>query len=387
MNTAGLRASWATVAASGPSAAELFYAVLFTLAPELRAMFPVAMGTQRDKLLAALGHIVSHVDDPSLVAGFITQLGRDHRRFSVAEHHYPIVGRALLATLQRSLGPSWTSELAGDWASAYALVSELMIDGARHSAAVEPSWWDARVVAVQRRTTHITVLTVQPELPYPFVPGQSVAVECPLRPRLWRYLSPANAPRADNTIEFHVRAVAGGQVSPALAYRLQVGDTVKLAAPIGAALARACSSVRDLLLIAGGTGLAPLRSIVEYLAEMPVHDRVSLVVGAHTVADLYDRDALVRLDQRCRWLDIIPAIAADPTWRGQTGTAVQVALRQRDWTGHDIFVCGSPNMVAATVGALRRAGYPGESIHTERFSNDTITPALVADLADRSTRP
>ena len=106
-----------------------------------------------------------------------------------------------------------------------------MIDGARQAVEYEPAWWDADVVSVDRRTAHITVVTVAPRLPFHFLPGQPVAMECDLRPRVWRYLSPANAMRTNNTIEFHVRAVPGGQVSPALAYSLQVGAVLKLAAP------------------------------------------------------------------------------------------------------------------------------------------------------------
>jgi NAD(P)H-flavin reductase/hemoglobin-like flavoprotein len=386
MDTVALRTSWASVAAQGSRAAEVFYAVLFSIAPELRPMFPVAMAAQRDKLLVALGHIVSHVDDPNVVAGFLTQLGRDHRRFAVAEHHYPIVGRALLTTLQRTLGPAWTTELARDWSHAYELVSQLMIDGARHATSFEPAWWDADVASVERRTPNVTVLTVAPRHSYTFLPGQSIAVESELRPRVWRYLSPANAMRADYTIEFHVRAVPGGQVSPALAYGLRTGHTLKLGAPVGTGLARAHTATSDLLLIAGGTGLAPMRAIIEHRATARRSERVTLVVGANTASDLYDRERLLRLDQHLPWLEVLPALAVDRTWRGETGTAVQVALRRRDWTGHEIYVCGSPAMVDGTERALREAGYLADTIHAERFSNNTITAALATETAEESIR-
>jgi hemoglobin-like flavoprotein len=112
VDTGALRASWARVEALGGVAPELFYAVLFTLAPELRPMFPVAMNGQRDKLLAALGHIVTNIDDEHALTTFAAQLGRDHRRFAVEPYHYPLVGRALLATLERAMGRDWTSQLA-----------------------------------------------------------------------------------------------------------------------------------------------------------------------------------------------------------------------------------------------------------------------------------
>jgi NAD(P)H-flavin reductase/hemoglobin-like flavoprotein len=357
VDVAALRASWARVRERGDEPAELFYAMLFTMAPQLRVMFPVAMTAQRDRLLAALGHIVSHVDDGDVLLSYVEQLGRDHRRFAVADHHYPVVGKALLATLRRVLGPDWTPRLAADWAAAYQLVADTMMDAAARAATTSPPWWDATVTAVQRRSAEVTVLTVRPRLSYPFHPGQSVAVEYPRRPRLWRYFSPANAPRADGTIELHVRAIRGGQVSPALAYRCEPGEALRLGAPVGAALCRYRWSPRDLLLIAGGTGLAPLRSIVESLVGAGDRRDVTLVVGADTAAGLYDLPALGALRAALPTLRVLLAVADGSPGPGQPGTAVEAALRQGDWSGRAIYVCGSPAMVAGTRSALGCAGY------------------------------
>ncbi|MFC7761892.1 FAD-binding oxidoreductase [Catellatospora bangladeshensis] len=74
---------------------------------------------------------------------------------------------------------------------------------------------------------------------------------------MWRLLSPANTPRADGTIEFHVRAQPGGELSPALVHQLREGDQVRLGAPVGRRLTLTPGGGRDLLLIAAGTGLAP----------------------------------------------------------------------------------------------------------------------------------
>src|SRR5262249_44160176 len=158
------------------------------------------MTAQRDRLLVALGHIVSHVDKRPELLPYLEQLGRDHRRFGVTELHYPIVGRALLATLERAMGHGWTQRLAAEWAAAYQLVAGVMMAAAAKAATTSPPWWEATIVDVQRRCAQITVLTVTLAMPYPYLPGQSVAVEFPRRPRLWRYLSPANAPRADQSI-------------------------------------------------------------------------------------------------------------------------------------------------------------------------------------------
>ncbi|HEY0696715.1 MAG TPA: globin domain-containing protein [Micromonospora sp.] len=376
MDVPALKASWARIEQLGDQAPALFYAILFTLAPEMRSMFPIAMNTQRDKFLSAMGHLIKNVNHEEQFRTFVSQLGRDHRRFDVLPHHYPVVGRALLATLERALGSAWTAQLAADWAAAYNVVAGLMVDAAQEAATMTPPWWDAKVVDAQRRCAEITVLTVRPDLPYPYVPGQSLAVETALRPKVWRYLSPANRPRPDGTLEFHIRAVRGGQVSPALAYRLRAGDALRLGAPVGTALIGYLTSPRNLLLIAGGTGLAPMRAIVEQLAHEGTRRLVTLVIGANTVSDLYDLDALTRLDATLPWLNVVHAVSDDPLWTGQRGTAVDVALRLGDWSSCDIYLCGSPHAVAGSAARLVAAGYHADQIHAEEFHNDRYLPAV-----------
>ena len=67
------------------------------------------MANQRDKLVGALGRVVSNVDDLDSVVPVLQQLGRDHRRFAVVRDHYPAVGQALLATLEHFSGTDWTA--------------------------------------------------------------------------------------------------------------------------------------------------------------------------------------------------------------------------------------------------------------------------------------
>src|SRR6185437_1525383 len=91
-----------------------------------------------------------------------------------------------------------------------------------------------------------------------------LSVETPQRPRLWRYLSPANAPRDDGMIDFHVRAVDGGWVSRALVAHSRVGDTWRIGPPMGRMHVDPASG-REILMVAGGTGMAPIKSLVEDL--------------------------------------------------------------------------------------------------------------------------
>ncbi len=383
MDTAALKSSWDHVAASGDEVPLFFYSHLFLSHPELRPMFPISMSAQRDRLVGALGRIVSNVDELAEVTPFIQALGRDHRRFSVVAEHYGAVGGSLLATLKHFLGSAWTDELAADWAAAYGVIARVMVEAAEESSEETPAWWDAEVVTVERRTTDISVLEIRPEKPFEYLPGQSFAMEISQRPRLWRYFSPANAPREDGSIELHVQLVDGGQVSGALVRSVRPGDTVRLGSAVGDRLTRPAGDRRDLVMVAGGTGLAPLRAIVEQVDnEWRTHGsgpQVHLFHGVRVPWSLYDRIRLRGLAEARPWFEYTEVVSDDPSYPGARGLVGSVAARQR-WDGRAAFVCGGPQMVSHTVNELSSAGIPTDDINFEQFhhvgAGDTADAAL-----------
>ncbi|HEU5455702.1 MAG TPA: globin domain-containing protein, partial [Nocardioides sp.] len=261
MDADALQRSWDRVTRHGHAVPLYFYSHLFVSHPEVRSMFPLSMSGQRDKFVSALGRIVSQADQLENDAAFLQHLGRDHRKYAVLTEHYNAVGASLCATLKQFLGAEWDENLAADWTQAYQVIARIMVEAAETSSESSPDWWDADVVSVERRTMDLTLLTIRPRRPFHFLPGQSLSMEIPSRPRLWRYFSPANAPRSDGTIDLQVQQIDGGQVSTAVVRSLKAGDTVKLGAPVGERLTRRTHDRSDLLLVAGGTGLAPLRAI------------------------------------------------------------------------------------------------------------------------------
>jgi NAD(P)H-flavin reductase/hemoglobin-like flavoprotein len=370
MDSGRLRASWAQVTAHGAQVPQYFYARLFLGSPELRGMFPVSMAAQSDRLVTAIGRLVSNVDDLTGLRPAIEQLGREHRRFSVRPEQYPLVGEALLATLARFLGRDWTPELAEDWTEAYALVATVMREAAAAVEGITPPWWQAEVVAHERRGYDIAVLRIRPDPLYPYRAGQSMQVETPMRPRLWRPYSPANAPNADGTLELHVKAVPGGQVSNALVNSVMPGDVLKLGLPVGTRLTLDGDTGRNLVLLAGGTGLAPLRAVVEELAATDNPRRVALFVGARTGPDLYDLAALDQMQQALPWLTVVPVLSHDPYYEGQRGTVGEVALRHEGWLDSEVYVCGPEAMQSDCLTRLVAAGIPVERIHVEDYDAD-----------------
>lgn len=360
-----LRDSFALVGKSGDEVPRYFYSYLFLIAPEVRPMFPVTMGMQRDRLVAALGRIVADADDPDRLVPFVQQLGRDHRRYQVVAQHYEAVGQALLATLAYFLGEAWTPELQRGWTDAYTLVARTMVQAAEADSAVNPPWWNAEVVRHEQRGFDLAVVTLRLEQPMAYAAGQSVMVEAPmLLPSVWRSFTPANASRSDGIVELHVRAIDGGLLSPALVYRLRQGDVLRLGAPVGDRLGLRASEGRELVLIAGGTGLAPLRALIEEIAWHGPQRRVDLFFGALGAQVLYDMPALTRAAQAHPWLRVTPLTGADAGTFENRSLAGPV-LRAADWRGRAFYVCGSPGMVSATVRDLANAGIPHDLLHFE----------------------
>jgi NAD(P)H-flavin reductase len=346
-----IKSSFASVEHVADKVAADFYARMFLESPDLRALFPAAMDVQRTRLFGALIRIVHGWDRPESLRGFLEQLARDHRKFGVKAAHFEAMGRALLWSLRRHAGPAWTVEAEGAWVAAFSEIAVVMIDAARAAAARTPDWWLAEIVGHELRGPDIAVITLRPDRELPYTAGQYVSVETPWWPRVWRYYSIANAPREDGTIEFHVRKIDAGWVSTALVRHPQRGDIVRLGHPMGTMVADR-TSTQDLLLIAGGTGLAPMKAIIEDMERWNWYRRTQLIVGSRRTDELYDLSALNALARRNEWLTVIPAVSQDPDYPGECGLAVDVALRHGDWKDHRVLIAGSGQMIRGTVSRL-----------------------------------
>ncbi|RZT89113.1 NAD(P)H-flavin reductase [Pseudonocardia sediminis] len=363
-----IRASFAAVEPQADELGKHFYSTLFTRAPETRDLFPVNMEVQRSRLLRALVHVVQMVDQPDDLVPFLQQLGRDHRKFGVLSQHYDAVGEALLSAIATYAGDAWTPEIEKAWVGAYGTVANAM----QQAAAAErgPASWMGRVVDHRRIGWDLAVVTIATSEPVPYQAGQYVSVETPHRPRLWRYLSPANAPRRDGTIEFHVRAVENGWVSRAVVAHTQVGETWRIGPPMGR-MAVPDNADRELLMIAGGTGVAPMKALLDEVRRRPNPPRTQVFVGGRTWEDLYDFTALRKLSYSEPWLDVIPVVETEEEASGaETGTLADVVTRYGAWADHDVLVCGSPSMIRSTVSRMLVAGTPLDRITYDPFTMD-----------------
>jgi hemoglobin-like flavoprotein len=119
--------SFAKVAPISDQAAVLFYDRLFEIAPAVKAMFPSDMREQRRKLMATLAIVVNGLSSLEMILPAASSLATRHVAYGAKAEHYPVVGDALLWTLEKGLGSEWTADVAEAWRAAYATLSEFMI--------------------------------------------------------------------------------------------------------------------------------------------------------------------------------------------------------------------------------------------------------------------
>lgn len=363
-----LKESWVLVEDRRDQLASHFYARMFLSDPTLRPLFPVQLTGQRNRLLEALVTAIHTVDDPEHFDAYLRGLGRDHRKYHVAPEHYDVVGVSLLDALRTFAGDQWTIEYDQAWRDAYAAIAARMLAGA--AADPNPPFWHAEVLTHERYGRDIAVFTCQPlQYPLPYRAGQYVSIEAPRHlARMWRTYSIANAPGEDNVLEFHVRCRNAGWVSGALVRRIRPGDLLRVAAPMGS-MTLEPESTRDVLCVASGVGLAPVKALVEELARYNRTRWVHVFVGARTEADLYGLESLYRLSARHPWLSVVPVCSADPSFSGEHGTLGQALDRFGPWTGHDCFVSGSTKMVRSTLRVLAEQEVPSENIRYDTFGD------------------
>jgi len=337
-----------------------FYALLFLHNPELRSMFPPAMDAQRDRLFRALLTAAERIDDILALTEYLSELGRGHRKYGTRPEHYPAVGEALMSALERYATRSWGPEAEAAWVRAYTVISQTMIDAAADAELTSPPWWHAEIVRHERRTRDVAVLTLRPDQPYPFRAGQYTSVETPWWPRVWRHYSFASSPRPDGLLSFHVKAVPAGWVSRALVHHARPGDVIKIGPPQGT-MTVDHSSAHGLVCVGGSTGIAPIKALVEDVAQHGGRRPVDVFFGANRDAELYDLDSLLDLERRLPWLSVRPVVA-ERAALGEPGLLPEALRHYGPWRECEGYLSGPPQMIRKSVDALVSAGIPRERI-------------------------
>jgi naphthalene 1,2-dioxygenase ferredoxin reductase component len=289
-----------------------------------------------------------------LIAGEVDLL--DHTRFALSneekEQGLILACRALPRT---DLAVAW---LGGD--------EEVADHPVRHL--------QARIVGIEDATHDIKRirLAIEGDQPLAFSAGQYARLTFPGAPP--RDYSMANWPD-DPELEFHVRRVAGGAATERIHGRVRVGDPVRVEGPFGSAYLRE-KHAGPILCIAGGSGLAPIKSIVETALARGLKQPIHLYFGVRAERDLYLTNHFEGLEARHTNVTFTPILSEAPPQRAwRTGLVTDaVAQDLKDLDGWKAYVAGPPAMVEAAMEMTRTRGLRPEDLHADIF----FTPEEIA---------
>jgi NAD(P)H-flavin reductase/ferredoxin len=230
----------------------------------------------------------------------------------------------------------------------------------------------ARVIGLVRETEQVMRLTLRfpPFDRLDFIPGQFVGIRH--SDGFDRSFSIANAPRQDGTIELHVGRVLGGAFTGHVFEQLRLNDIVHVTGPFGNFTY--APEPRASIFIAGGTGIAPIRAILEAVAGGPLRIPTYVYWGSRVSGGLYlDRELLEF--SATHGIPYVPVISGpDQTWAGRTGLVHEAVLQDfSDPSAFDIYACGNPAMVEAARAAMCRRG-----ANPDRFFSDSFFPSKPA---------
>ena len=247
---------------------------------------------------------------------------------------------------------------------------EVPVDSLRSGAASTIKRFQGRVEQMERLSD--TVMRVMVSLPgsqrITFVAGQYINILLDNGER--RAFSFANPPHDNALIELHVRLIPGGRFTTHVFEQMKVGDSIDFEGPLGRFTLHA--GTRPMLMVAGATGFAPIKSIVEDAFHRGVQRPMELYWGVSDVSDLYMLDLAESWAREHANFRIVPVLsnpADSDVWRGRTGLVHEAMLEDHaDLTGYEAYVCGSVKMVEAAVPDFLAHGLGTDACYSDAFN-------------------
>ncbi|MFJ7948338.1 FAD-binding oxidoreductase [Streptomyces sp. NPDC096354] len=241
---------------------------------------------------------------------------------------------------------------------------------------IPPRQARATVAAVQPLTHDITrlVLDVDSRDELPYRTGQYVDIEVPGTDQR-RSFSMAGLPAEGpgGSLEFLIKRYPGGMFSGLLDGTLGPGDPLTVMGPYGTCVMRDAPG-RDLILLAGGAGMAPILAQLRGLAAAGSRRRTRFYYGARTERDLFALDAIAELGARIPDFAFVAALSEDASGGYEQGLITEVVDRHEgDLSGADAYLCGPPPMCDAATELLTGKGMPEERIFLDKFTTSTDT--------------
>ena len=184
-----------------------------------------------------------------------------------------------------------------------------------------------------------------------------------------RSFSMANPPHQDQQIELHVRYYNGGLFSEYAFNDLKERALLRIEGPLGTFTLQ--DSDRPMIMIAGGTGFAPIKSLIEHALHIGDERDINLYWGVRTAADLYMHDLAQGWADKYGHINYTPVLSEadeDSSWQGKTGFVHEAVLQDHaDLSAFDVYACGPPPMIKAVVETLPEHGLKKDRIFSDSF--------------------
>jgi CDP-4-dehydro-6-deoxyglucose reductase len=223
----------------------------------------------------------------------------------------------------------------------------------------------SHVRAACESVVHLSLALPEGGMP-DYRPGQYMNILLP--DGATRSFSMASPPNG-KSLDFHVRRIPGGRFTDAMLGKAAPGTPLQIEAPLGTFCFHE-EDYRPLLMVATGTGVAPIKAILESLLDNPDCPPVTLYWGMRTAADLYLSDVIESWKGRLYEFDFIPVLSrADTSWTGRRGY-VQDAVAEDfdDLSEHAVYLCGSPDMVTEAKAVFGTLGASMKHIYADSFT-------------------
>lgn len=200
-----------------------------------------------------------------------------------------------------------------------------------------------------------------------FLPGQYI--DFLLKDGQRRSFSLANSPEEDSLLELHVRHVPGGKFTDHVFAAMKARDILRINGPHGSFFLR--ESDKPALFVAGGTGYAPIKSILAHAFHHEVAREFVLYWGARGLSDLYQPDLPGQWQQQHANFSFIPVLdqpSPEDHWPGRVGRVHEAVLADfADLSGYEAYVCGAPAMVQAARRDFMGRGLPEDAFYSDAF--------------------
>ncbi len=234
-----------------------------------------------------------------------------------------------------------------------------------------------RVLGMQRAAPDVMVLKLQLPANQNFKYRAGQYVEFILRDGARRSYSMANAPHllgSPPAIELHLRHLPGGKFTDAVFSTMKDKDILRMEGPLGSFFLREQSD-KPMILLASGTGFAPIKAVIEQLQAMGSTRAAVLYWGGRRPQDLYMNDWCERIAAEMPSLRYVPVVSdalPEDGWRGRTGFVHRAVMQ--DWpdlSGHQVYACGAPIVVdSAQRDFVAACGLPPEEFYADAFTSE-----------------